>query len=879
MPKPQVYAENHSENDTKTIPQENNSSAHIPSSQKINSQTVKDFFLFLNPDPTEIFTVAFLFDRSLPNQPKGNVPGFGTYHGKATQIIHTLKKLHSEFGANVSLHVTLNRTNLLGRKSSNIESTRVLAVDLDGVEQEVLDLVLHFSPNAAIQSSEDGTGKFHLYWKLSSTPGETLTLPEWRKYQLSIAYKFKGDLNLDHITKTLRVPGVPRITKSGAEFTPTFSILSGSAGIGAEVEPGDKGDGYTRAELSTLFPFVDISYEAAKEARKQSFQTIQKLISTAKKEGFNKKSLQEIAASGRNNVLYWSVKREIAVFKPGQNNSFHDFELARAFGKGVNEAFSVPLDEAEFESTVKSAYEHGIKLWEFRRNKYMESLGKLDIGTETQQVLAAANGHMNGVNGAGAGEFSYDFSDPWLAGNSFTDFGLTSRIYQRFSKYLVRSQGTLVAFNEDTKTWRIQTRDKCPELQSFYGQIVYELREDRAFHERYCTVVDEAGNRRFSQDALSKALDRFESAKKFGGVSRLCFDSQRAPEMKDSDFDAKDNVLYVSNGALDLMTGHIREVLATDYLRAKAEVLYDPRATCQGWNTFLDQVFEGNRYIIDFLQEVFGYSLTGSIQAQTLFCHLGSGSNGKSKVLSAIAKLMGEYATYTDPDDIVSSSKRGSVRAFERVGAKIERKRVVIIDDLEIADTWSEGTVKALTSNKIRARAEHEKSREVVNRAKVHVGLNVAPRPQSENYGLLRRLTFIPYEVKFEPNPDESDRIDRMIETELSGILNWAIAGFRSFKQRGRFDTPRQCAAVSEAYREENFSSESKLRELFELSDDGEFMTLQELADIYNADMPMFERLHPNALGKKIKDLFGVSSSLKKEGGIVVRGHKIFLRK
>src|SRR5262249_10385795 len=95
--------------------------------------TIKNFFSFISGSDDEIHTVAFLLDN-----PKGVAERYGTFHGKVNEIIETLEMLQGQYGYNVSLHTTLNRTNLLGRKKTHIESCRVLAVDLDGVPQEKL---------------------------------------------------------------------------------------------------------------------------------------------------------------------------------------------------------------------------------------------------------------------------------------------------------------------------------------------------------------------------------------------------------------------------------------------------------------------------------------------------------------------------------------------------------------------------------------------------------------------------------------------------------------------------------------------------------------------------------------------------------------------
>src|SRR6185369_16309655 len=142
---------------------------------------------------------------------------------------------------------------------------------------------------------------------------------------------------------------------------------------------------------------------------------------------------------------------------------------------------------------------------------------------------------------------------------------------------------------------------------------------------------------------------------------------------------------------------------AEDYLTRKSDAVYDPEARCTYWENLLIQIFAENDNpdeMISFLQEVFGYSLTGSNSEQVLILHSGEGSNGKSRILYALQLLMGAYSERLE-STALTKSKTSVGKEIERVGAKIEGKRVVIIDDLDTKTQWNDGLVKALTDKTI----------------------------------------------------------------------------------------------------------------------------------------------------------------------------------
>jgi P4 family phage/plasmid primase-like protien len=836
----------------------------------LHKDTIYEFFRIFSDDPEEIFTVAFLDDAD-----KCAVPDAGTFHGKVHDCLEKLGNLQSSYiqqgkdPINISMHITLNRTNLLGRKSNNIESCRVLAVDLDGVPQEKLDAALALYPHAVVQSSEPGTGKFHCYWRLDSG----FSLWQWKRLQLAFGFYLSGDLNLDQVTKTLRVPGISRYTKTG---TPGSAWLPTLHRINNETCPWSAKLSQKELDLPA-FSFVETAYAEAEKARKEGRKKLSESLELysnpgaikeskqkTNKKSLNKKSFKELATEGRNTFLYYALKRFTGRFVPGKKAP--TYVQACALAAEINQAFAAEnpagaLGEKELESVINSAFSHGVKAWESKKIKFDKRLGDMEEKQEeaataepeviveevaavetvevdddepdgeeqpveepaeeikvSQAALDKLNGHASsGVNGTAAEAveaFQYDFSDPWLAGNSFSDLGLTARVLQRFGKSLVRSAGNIWAFNEELLVWRnqdVRTQGGSggQEIYRMIKCVLYDLREDETFLRCYC--CDKEG---FSDMLFKKAVAKFESANKIKDIVGLVKKSNNVKEVDRDFFDAKHDLLHVQNGLLNLQNGLLRPVSSEDYQQCMAKVKFEPGAKCEGWERFLMQVYSDDREQVEFMQEVFGYSLQGLIDEQVIFCHCGTGANGKSKLLSALAALMGTYAATLAPDDMSFSDKKFA-KPFERVAAKIEGKRLMILDDLEVTDRWSEATVKNLTGKKVRARAEYEQSREINNRAKVHLGLNAVPKPQYENYGLLRRLCMIPYAQRFDPTTESSNAIDDMIERELSGILNWAIEGYRRWKKRGKLVLPQASVEALQEYKDDNFVIENTIGQMF----------------------------------------------------------------
>src|ERR1035441_8997584 len=81
-----------------------------------------------------------------------------------------------------------------------------------------------------------------------------------------------------------------------------------------------------------------------------------------------------------------------------------------------------------------------------------------------------------------------------------------------------------------------------------------------------------------------------------------------------------------------------------DKITKSTNVEFDPNAPCPRWELFLNEIFDGNTELIDFIRRAVGYSLTGSTAEQVMFMCYGKGANGKSVFFSTLKEVLGAYA-------------------------------------------------------------------------------------------------------------------------------------------------------------------------------------------------------------------------------------------
>lgn len=137
-------------------------------------------------------------------------------------------------------------------------------------------------------------------------------------------------------------------------------------------------------------------------------------------------------------------------------------------------------------------------------------------------------------------------------------------------------------------------------------------------------------------------------------------------------WDADPWLLGVANGVVDLKTGRLRDGRPQDRITLHSDVAFDSEATCPRWERFLDEVFDGNAELIDFIQVAVGYSLTGDTREQCHFHANGPGSNGKDVFLTPLRRIAGSYA-YNAPFSMFEKERRsGSRRTVESYNRMIQ---------------------------------------------------------------------------------------------------------------------------------------------------------------------------------------------------------------
>lgn len=271
----------------------------------------------------------------------------------------------------------------------------------------------------------------------------------------------------------------------------------------------------------------------------------------------------------------------------------------------------------------------------------------------------------------------------------------------------------------------------------------------------------------------------------------------------------RDHCLFnVINGTVDLKTGELLPHTREDFIGKIAQVEFDQKARCPIWLNFLDRIFNGRLELINYIQRVVGYALTGDTTAQCFFLLWGTGANGKSTFLETIRILAGDYGHQSDFQTFLA--KRTDSGQSNDL-ASLKGSRIVTASEAGAGRSLNEALIKTVTGGEpIRARFLYGEFFEFKPQFKLFLATNHKPRIRDTDLGIWRRVKLIPFEVTI-PSGEQDTRLLEKLSFELPGILNWALAGCKDWLLNGLAE-PRIVLNATSEYRE----SEDVLASFFE---------------------------------------------------------------
>jgi putative DNA primase/helicase len=307
-------------------------------------------------------------------------------------------------------------------------------------------------------------------------------------------------------------------------------------------------------------------------------------------------------------------------------------------------------------------------------------------------------------------------------------------------------------------------------------------------------------NTKLSKEDKEKLISAAEKADKTKREKRYIADIYALVSKDDkctanpSQFDQDIHLLGTPGGTVDLK---ILKFIKTDPRRyiSKQTACAPAEGEPVLWLQFLHEIFEGDQEVIDFIQILCGYALTGETGEEKLFFLYGCGANGKSKFLEILAYILCDYATRIAPKTLLNKGHPEHVTEI----AKLSGARLVFGSELPAGETWDDQKLKELTGgDTVTARFMRQDYFDFKPQFTLLLAGNHTPQMKHVGEAERRRLVLIPFNVTI-PVERRDPKLGEKLREEAGQILTWCIKGAGMYYKSG-LKVPQSVLEASQDY-------------------------------------------------------------------------------
>lgn len=250
----------------------------------------------------------------------------------------------------------------------------------------------------------------------------------------------------------------------------------------------------------------------------------------------------------------------------------------------------------------------------------------------------------------------------------------------------------------------------------------------------------------------------------------------------------KNGELWLDAGANATFKPHRPE----SFLRNCLNVDYIPGATSPMFDKAVLEIFKNGddpQVTFDHFMEFVGYICQPWRKIPLIVLLYGAGSNGKTSLMKIVEKLLGPQA--------IMSDRISDIEKYPfKIGALAD-KLMLLDDDVDAGTLLPDGFLKKTSEQKLMTgQHKHKDPFQFICLAVPVMLANSYPALKDLSYGVQRRMMVIPFLRTFKKKDIKTDLFDEIWDTEASGILNHAVAGFQRLKRRGQFQEPKECLAA-----------------------------------------------------------------------------------
>lgn len=522
-----------------------------------------------------------------------------------------------------------------------------------------------------------------------------------------------------------------------------------NSNIGLEIYISDQTNKYVTITGNVLHPLpineIDMSYILNKYMRKDTVSPV-KVMTTFNISDYSDKKLIEL----------WNTTA------PGSHSNESELDLALCsklayYLKGDFYAIDKAFRSSPYYNSKDNDH---LQKWELR-DDYRE-----------QTIMKA----IQGIREAIANNSEYDL----------TDTGNARHFVDRF--------GETVRFNVENQKWmywngKYWQTDVYNNVKNFVEIVIEEMKQQAKMSD--------------IEDIRKAMIKNVKRALQSNGKTAMLKEAEHIEGIPvlNGQFDEDGFLFNCATGVIDLknrkVKQHDKSLMLSKYSPFEVDFKNEPIK----WLAFLNDIFEKDQEIIQYMQRVLGYAMTSSTREQCMFMLIGDGSNGKSLLLEIINEALGSYAA-TSSVEILLEKHNGSAGNLGDI-ARLNGIRFVVTDEAKLGDKLNESGIKTLTSGigKIVARFLYGNEFEFTPIMKLFMASNYKPTIRGTDHGIWRRIKVIPFNKVIPDDLQDKDLKYKLMD-EMPQILGWIIKGCVEWQKVG-LKEPDKLKQAQHEYRSE----------------------------------------------------------------------------
>lgn len=371
--------------------------------------------------------------------------------------------------------------------------------------------------------------------------------------------------------------------------------------------------------------------------------------------------------------------------------------------------------------------------------------------------------------------------------------------------------------------------------QDIFETLTYQAAAKKEDTEEYNKHLDRS-------KALKKRIEALRALKRKERILKLARAGLNSLGMTGEDWDKKPMILACKNGCFDLKTGEFGAGIPSDYVTLVSPIKFEGEdAPRDKWEKYLFQVHDSDQEMVDYLQRLFGYAITGTNEEHVFPIFWGSKArNGKSTLMEILKYVVGDLAYKIPANFIMDNRLKGTGTGPDAVTIGMKNKRIVWFSETNKNERLDVARLKEFSGgDTISAKAPYAKRQQQFELYCLIISLtNKVPMVPADDPGLWHRIHLIPHVNSFLDNPDPENEHEFLADKDLSkklkkqapGILMWLIEGCLLWQEFGLMP-PDKVRFATKEYQESQDIFGHFLKECCMV---GESAMKETLKDIYN---------------------------------------------